>query len=207
LKERFFSSGSEPYEDQMERICNEFKQKQHDERKVSTRNVDKDITRGVVKAGMKGNHMLLRNRGSKLKNSLKPPAIVGNVNDIDEDASERLVEQDEDVSENLVEQDEDASERSVEQDEYASESLDEQEEVEQDEVEQKVGELQGDSLVSDYDRFNESNESLELHDAQSLGAGSDNDLDDDTEGYVPLPMSEEQLAEQLSEQRDNGDYE
>jgi hypothetical protein len=167
----------------------------------------------VIKADMKGNNMLLRNRGSKLKSSLKPPANVENVNDINEDAFERLDEQDEDISVELAAQDEDASVRSVrsiELDGYASESLDEQEDVEQDEVEQKVDELQGDSLVSDYDRSNESNESnesLELNDAQSLGLESDNDLDDDTEGYVPLPMSEEQAAEQLSEQRDNGDFE
>ena len=205
-----FSSGSEPYEDQMERIHNDFKLKQHEDRKVSNKNVDKGVTRGVIKADMKGNNMLLRNRGSKLKSSLKPPANVENVNDINEDASERLDEQDEDISVDLAAQDEDASVRSVRSiglDGYASESLDEQEEVEQDEVEQKVDELQGDSLVSDYDRSNESNESLELNDAQSLGVGSDNDLDDDTEGYVPLPMSEEQAAEQLSEQRDNGDFE
>ena len=72
-----FSSGSEPYEDQMERIHNDFKQKQHDDRKVSNRNVDKDVTRGVIKADMKGNHMLLRNRGSKLKTLLNLQLLLG----------------------------------------------------------------------------------------------------------------------------------
>jgi len=32
-------------------------------------------------------------------------------------------------------------------------------------------------------------------------------IDDDVEGYVPLPMSEEQVSDQLSEQRDSGDFE
>ena len=45
-------------------------------------------------------------------------------------------------------------------------------------------------------------------DAQSLGAGTDDELGD-VEGYVPTinVLSEEQLDEQLSEQRDKGDNE
>ena len=81
-------------------------------------------------------------------------------------------------------------------------------------------ELAGDSLVFDYNEFNEFNEDNELNasclsegeasnnqfDAQSLDAGSDDELGD-AEGYVPTinVLSEEQLAEQLSEKRDNGD--
>ena len=74
--------------------------------------------------------------------------------------------------------------------------------------------MRGDSLVFDYEEFNEFNEYNELNDAQSLGVESNDEFDDaesddgeldDTEGYVPVPMSEEQLAEQLSETRDYGD--
>ena len=97
-------------------------------------------------------------------------------------------------------------------DKDASESLNE---AEQDEVEQDgFDEVTGDSLVFDYEEFNEFNEYNELNDAQSLGVESNDEFDDaesddgeldDTEGYVPVPMSEEQLAEQLSETRDYGD--
>jgi hypothetical protein len=76
-------------------------------------------------------------------------------------------------------------------------------------------EMLSDSNVSDDEVKHESDSSLVLNDAQSLGIRTDDDgdddadvdIDDDVEGYVPLPMSEEQVSDQLSEQRDSGDFE
>ena len=82
-------------------------------------------------------------------------------------------------------------------------------------------EFVGDSLVLDYNEyeFDEDNEhdasyfseggvSYNQFDAQSLGAGTDDELGD-VEGYVPTinVLSEEQLDEELSEKRDKGDNE
>ena len=153
----------------------------------------------MVKVSMTGNHVLSRSGEDKpessqptgfeskfgadrnTKNILEPLPVGVNKGDADKDASESLNE------------------------------------AEQDEVEQDgFDEVRGDSLVFDYEEFNEFNEYNELNDAQSLGVESNDEFDDaesddgeldDTEGYVPVPMSEEQLAEQLSETRDYGDYE
>ena len=62
--------------------------------------------------------------------------------------------------------------------------------------------------------MNESDSSMVLQDAQSMGVhtddGGDDDVedgvDDEVEGYVPQPMSEEQVSEQLSDKRDRGDH-
>ena len=56
--------------------------------------------------------------------------------------------------------------------------------------------------------LSEEGASYKQFDAQSLGDGTDDELCDD-EGYVPTVnvLSEEQLDEQLNEQRDNGDNE
>ena len=93
--------------------------------------------------------------------------------------------------------------------------------IDRDEFEQMNSEMLSDSNVSVDEVNNDSENSMVLNDAQSLGIqsndGTDDDVevdhddvevdnDNDVEGYVPLPMSEEQVSDQLSERRDNGDF-
>ena len=100
------------------------------------------------------------------------------------------------------------SERLDEQDEEAGQDDDKEE------SEQMNDELLSESNVSDDELMNESDSSMVLQDAQSMGVhtddGGDDDVedgvDDEVEGYVPQPMSEEQVSEQLSDKRDRGDH-
>ena len=197
-----FSSGSESFEDQMQEIRDEFNKKQLDDARMVAKNDTMDNTREFTKPAMKDNNMVVRNR-------------VGSVNEIVMTDSERLVKKDEKASDNVAGQDGENSQSSNKQTEISSETSDEQDEVDRDGFVQMNNEMLSDSNVSDDEVKHESDSSLVLNDAQSLGIRTDDDgdddadvdIDDDVEGYVPLPMSEEQVSDQLSEQRDSGDYE
>ena len=170
---------------------------------MSAKDDDMDNTKEAAEAGMKDNHMMIRKKSFR----------IGSVNDFVISNSESLLKQDKEAYVNVVDQDEDASESLNKQNEATSESSDEQDEVDRDMFVQTDNEMFSDSRVSDSEVRDDPNSSLVINDAQSLGAGSYDDIDEDVdpdedvEGYVPLPMSEEQVADQLSEQRDSGDYE
>ena len=196
-----FSSGSESFEDQMRDIRDKSSKKHLDDARLATVKDTTDSTRESTKSVMKDNKVTVLNR-------------VGTVNNVVMTDSERLDEQDEEASDNEAGQDDEYSQSSNKQNEISSVNFDGQDVIDRDEFEQVNNELLSESNVSDDELKHESDSSLVLHDAQSLGIQTDDDgdddveadIDDEVEGYVPLPMSEEQVSDQLSEQRDSGDF-
>ena len=181
----------------MARIRNESGQRQVVAGKMAAKDDDNDDIEDEAKASMAGNHELNRSGGSEFESSAGLESKSGD---------DRITESNL-VPSNVFENKSDAAkDTSRDLDEAAQDGHDE---------------FVGDSLVLDYNEyeFDEDNEhdasyfseggvSYNQFDAQSLGAGTDDELGD-VEGYVPTinVLSEEQLDEQLSEQRDKGDNE
>ena len=183
-----FSSGSEPFEEQMFNIRNNSGQSKVVAGKMSANDDCDDDTDEEAEVSKAGNLVLHKNGGSNLEPSPVFKNKRGAAKVADSELCKKLYT--EDVTHNLRNLDE------TEQDGFVE-----------------------DSLVLDYDEYDEGNEherddsylseegaSYNQFDAQSLGDGTDDELCDD-EGYVPTVnvLSEEQLDEQLNEQRDNGD--
>jgi hypothetical protein len=195
-----FSSGSESFEDQMREIRDKSSKKHLDDARLATVKDTTDSTRESTKSVMKDNKVTVLNR-------------VGTVNNVVMTDSERFDEQDEEASDNEAGQDDENSQSSNKQHEISSVNFDDQDMIDKEEFEEMNDELLSESNVSDDELKHESDSSLVLQDAQSMGVqtddGGDDDVedgvDDEVEGYVPQPMSEEQVSEQLSDKRDRGD--